>query len=208
MELVYVVKRYDLFDLDFPHGFHTGKEDGKLSRYLERIRDKGFFVERRHAEEDSGFKQIIPYSLVLHDNRILVLKRTASQGESRLHNKRSIGVGGHINPVDEEGQVDERKDVLLEGCIREIEEELVIDEPYETLPVGIINDESNPVGSVHFGVVFLVKVEWGRVKVKETSMMSADFMDLRELQSFSRQEDANFETWSSSIIQSLDFLPL
>lgn len=203
MEFVYVVKRYDLFDLHFPHGFHgEGEKDGLLHAYLDRIRDRGFFIERRHAEEDSRFKQIIPYSLVLHDERILVLTRTDSQGESRLHNKRSIGVGGHLNPVDDQG------DVLRAGCLREIGEELAVEEPFDPVPVGIINDESNPVGSVHFGVVFLVRLEGGRVRVRETSMMSAEFMDLGDLQGFFTRDEAPFETWSALIIQSLDSLPL
>jgi len=199
MEFVYVVKRYDLFDLAFPHGFEAGK-DGLLARYLDTIREKGFFIERRYCEMDSGFKQIIPYSVVSHEDSVLLLKRTESQGEKRLHNKQSIGVGGHINPVDDD------KNIVSQGCIREIEEELIIDEPYKPIPVGFINDESNPVGSVHFGVVHLIRLEEGRVKVNETSMMEAEFVKLSCLKEMINQEDSNFETWSSLLIQSLDMI--
>jgi len=202
MEFVYVVKRYDLFDLEFPHGFHAVTESNLLSTYLERIKQRGFFIERRFCETDSGFKQVIPYSIVAHDNRILLLKRTTSQGESRLHNKASIGVGGHINPVDD------AEDVLFNGCRREIEEELEIEEAYEPVPVGTINDESNAVGSVHFGIVYLIKLESGRVKVRETSMMSAEFVDVDRLKQLADQEDSNIESWSSLIIRSFDALPL
>ena len=65
MEFVYVVKRYDLFDLAFPHGFNQGSDDDSLTIYLDRIRERGFFVVRRFTEQDSGFKQIIPYSIVV-----------------------------------------------------------------------------------------------------------------------------------------------
>ena len=202
MEFVYVVKRYDLFDLEFPHGFHAGKTDDNFPKYLQRIRDKGFFIERRQSEKDSAFKQVIPYALVSHENRILVLKRTRSQGEARLHDKLSIGVGGHINPVDESD------DLLREACVREIEEEIVIEEPFEPLPVGLINDESNPVGSVHFGVVYWVKLNSGLVRVNETSMMSAEFMEIGELHEMARKKESDFETWSSLIIASMGDLPI
>ena len=198
MEFVYVVKRYDLFNLEFPHGFHLGNHDGSLPSFLERMRSKGFFIERRFTEEDSGFKQIIPYTLITHGNRVLLLKRTSEQGEARLHNKLSIGVGGHINPVDR------AEDVLLQGCFREIEEEIFIEEDFEPVPVGYINDESNAVGSVHFGVVFIVRLNSDRVQVKETSMMTGEFMEWKELKKMASSSEYNFESWSSLIIQSPD----
>jgi len=192
------VKRYDLFDLEFPHGFLAGMDSGGVAEFLSHIKEKGFFIERRFCEMDSGFKQIIPYSVIEHNNKVLLLKRTSSQGEARLHNKSSIGVGGHINPIDG------AEDTLMNGCIREIEEELVIEEDFEPVPRGIINDESNAVGSVHFGVVFLVRLGAGNVKVRETSMMTAEFVDIGELKRMIHREDTNFETWSSLIIDALD----
>jgi predicted NUDIX family phosphoesterase len=165
---------------------------------MERIQERGFFIERRFTENDSSFKQIIPYSLITHGQRILVLTRTDKQGEARLHNKKSVGVGGHINPVD---GMDEP---LRIGCRREIEEELEIIEDYEANPVGIINDESNSVGSVHFGVVHVVKLKRGDVKVRETAMMTAEFVEYPALQEMAGQGEYNFETWSSLIIQSTD----
>lgn len=195
MEFVYVVKRYDLFNLEFPHGFCSNEDDAPISEYLERIKERGFFLERRFCELDSGFKQVIPYSIISHGTRILVLRRTSEQGEARLHNKQSIGVGGHINPVD---GLDAP---LNKGCLREIDEELHIEEPFDPIPIGCINDESNAVGSVHFGIVHLVKLKSDKVSVKETSMMTAEFVDVRDLKEAVTRSDTNFETWSSLIIE-------
>jgi predicted NUDIX family phosphoesterase len=203
MEFVYVVKRYDLFDLSFPHGFQTGQDEGALSNYVERITQKGFFIERRFCEKDSSFKQIIPYAVIVHEDRVLLLRRTTSQGEARLHNKQSIGVGGHINPVDGDA-----KGILINGCRREIEEELIVDEPYDPIPMGIINDESNDVGSVHFGMVYRVKLAEGRVDVREKSMMTAEFVETHTLKEMIVREDTNFETWSSLIIEAFHTMPL
>src|SRR5678816_1152626 len=81
MEFVYVVKRYDLFDRSFPHGFVT--EPDAVAEWTLRIRERGFFLERRQAEQDSSFKQIIPYTLVLHGEQVLLLRRLAQGGEAR-----------------------------------------------------------------------------------------------------------------------------
>ncbi len=194
MEFIYVTKRYHLFDLEFPHGFEFLDEAELHSKYLDKIEKHGFFAERRFCEQDSGFKQIIPYSVISHGDRVFVLKRFSSQGESRLHNKFSIGVGGHINPVD--GVTD----FLKAGCLREIEEEVEISEPFTPVPIGVINDESNKVGSVHFGIVHHVRLEKGNIRVKESDMMEGTFVTCRELEKMLNEPDVDFETWSSLII--------
>jgi predicted NUDIX family phosphoesterase len=195
MEFVYVVKRYDLFDLAFPHGFVASSEEAEeVGRYLSRIRERGFFMERRAAERDSSFKQIIPYCLVTAGDELFLLRRAGTQGEARLHGKLSIGVGGHINPVDTGA------DVMDAGSQRELLEELRFETGFQRAVAGIINDESTPVGSVHFGIVYRVQPETRDVSVRETEQMSGGFVPLPELLSrFSRERD-RFETWSSLIL--------
>ena len=168
MEFVYVVKRYDLFDRSFPHGFVTEPE--AVAEWTRRIRSKGFFLERRQAEQDSSFKQVIPYTLVLHGEQVLLLRRLAKGGEARLHGKLSIGVGGHINPVD--GGPAEGSDLLDAGCRRELEEEIEIRSPYALQPVGIINDDASDVGSVHFGLVNLARCERPDVGIREGDLIA------------------------------------
>jgi predicted NUDIX family phosphoesterase len=197
MEFVYVVKRYELFDLAFPHGFTTAKTAGEvhnIERCIERIRKHGFFIERRKAEQDSGFKQVIPYCLVRHSGEMMLLKRTKSQGEKRLHNLHSVGVGGHINPVDK------TEDVLDAGCERELSEEIAIDCSYTKRIVGTINDESNPVGSVHFGIVYAVEASTRKVGVRESVMMEGGFRPVKEISEMCRKDRDSFETWSQLII--------
>lgn len=217
MEFVYVVKRYDLFDRSFPHGFVT--EPAAVAEWTRRIRDKGFFLERRQAEQDSSFKQVIPYTLVLHGEQVLLLRRLAKGGEARLHGKLSIGVGGHINPVD--GVVpgaagagnapgdaaiggDAGADLLDAGCRRELEEEIEIRCPYALQPVGIINDDASDVGSVHFGLVNLARCEQPDVGIRESEVLEGSFVGRAELEELARTEGGRFETWSALIIERLD----
>lgn len=215
MEFVLVVKRYDLFDRSFPHGFvaRGEQDDGPdggdaVARWTERIRQHSFFVERRHAELDSSFKQVIPYTMVMHGDEILLLTRLGAGGEARLHGKLSIGVGGHINPVDLEGGDSASGsgaglDVLDAGCRRELEEEIHIAGPYTLEPAGVINDDASDVGSVHFGLVNIARCETPDVCIRETEVMEGSFVSRATLTELVAKEPERFETWSALIIARL-----
>src|SRR5579864_1099915 len=101
-------------------------EKGLITEGIEQITTLatrcGVFVDRPAAEADPSFKQIIPYAVVHHADRYLLLQRKTAQSEQRLHNKFSIGVGGHINP----SELPPDSDVILAGLAREIDEELYI----------------------------------------------------------------------------------
>lgn len=200
MEFVYVVKRRDLFDLSFPHGLVTADaRDGRVATWTRRIRERGFFVERRHAESDSSLKQIIPYTLVTHGSEVLLLRRLDRGGEARLHGKLSIGVGGHINPVDV-GEAD----LLDVACRRELEEEIAIGCPYGLASVGVINDDSTDVGSVHFGLVNVARCETRDVVVRETDVIEGSFVGRGQLVEMAHGDPGRFETWSALIVARLD----
>jgi len=195
MEFVYVVKRRELFEKSFPHGFDA--PDAATTRaVVERIRARGFFVERRHAENDASMKQIIPYCVVARGDAVFLTRRTKKGGDARLHGKRSIGIGGHINPVD-------GADILGLGLAREIEEELAVDGPWTARAVGFLNDDTTEVGSVHFGLVHVARVE-SDVRVRETDLREGGFVGTGELRRVCREERASFETWSALLVDRLD----
>lgn len=209
MEFVYVVKRYDLFELSFPHGFVAAADDPRVAQWTARIRERGFFVERAWAENDSSLKQVIPYTLVSHGGQVFRTQRLKKGGEARLHGKLSLGIGGHINPVDgvpprhtDPGDAD----LLDAGCRREIEEEIEIPGGFGLQTVGVINDESDDVGSVHFGLVHLARCETNAVTVRETEQLRGEFAPVAALQEQDRAEPGRFETWSAMILPHLDRL--
>jgi predicted NUDIX family phosphoesterase len=188
----------------------------RVARWTDTIRSRGFFLERRFAELDASFKQIIPYTLVVHGDEVLLLKRLGKGGEARLHGKLSIGVGGHINPVDLQpagagpaaaapgaGML-AGSDVLDAGCRRELEEEIAIRCPYTLEPAGIINDDSSDVGSVHFGLVNVARCETRDVAIRETDVLEGSFVHVSALREIARAEPGRFETWSALIVDRLD----
>ena len=153
----------------------------------------GRFVDRPIAEEDPGLKQLIPYVVVRDGALVYLMERTAAGGDPRLHGKASIGVGGHLNPVDE------GEDPLADGLRREWSEELVADWEPEFRLVGLLNDDSNPVGSVHLGVVFEVQAEGRSVEVRERDKLTGRFATVAEV----RATAERMETWSRLVADHL-----
>lgn len=146
----------------------------------------GRFMDRPLAEEDPAFKQLIPYVVVRDGDRTYLMERTDAGGDARLHGKASIGVGGHLNPVDE------GEDPLTDGLRREWSEELVADWEPEFRLVGLLNDDSNPVGSVHLGVVFEVEAAGRPVEVRERDKLTGRFATDADV----RAAWDRMETWS------------
>lgn len=196
VEQVYVVRRTDLLARECPQGFLGLGPDALRQAYLSTIETRGFFIERPHAENDPTLKQIIPYCIATDGVRAFSLTRQSTQGEARLHHKISIGIGGHLNPVDAKRG---NREVVACGAVREICEELEVDQA-DPQPVGALNDDSNSVGSVHFGLVHLVRVP-ADVRVRETDRMVGRFAAWGDLRA-ELARGANFESWSALILRS------
>jgi predicted NUDIX family phosphoesterase len=153
----------------------------------------GRFMDRPLAEESPAFKQLIPYVVVRDGERMFLMDRTDAGGDARLHRRASIGVGGHLNPVDA-GQ-----DPLTDGLRREWAEELVADWEPEFRLVGLLNDDSNSVGSVHLGVVFEVDAGGREVEVREREKLTGRFATPAEV----RAAWGRLETWSRLVAEHL-----
>jgi predicted NUDIX family phosphoesterase len=153
----------------------------------------GRFLERPLAEESPAFKQLIPYVVVRDGERVFLMERTAAGGDPRLHGKATIGVGGHVNPVDTGA------DPLTDALLREWSEELLADWDPEFRLVGMLNDDSNPVGSVHLGVVFEVAAEGRPLAVREVEKLSGRFASPAEV----RGAWDRLETWSQLVADHL-----
>ena len=184
MEKVLVVKTDKL--AKFISG-KTGLLTADREEMLDIIVNHHEFMDRPAAEEDPSYKQIIPYVVLTQNGQVFTTRRLNKGGESRLHGKLSIGIGGHINPVDET----DRRSVLMKGLDRELDEEVYIQRRGQLVPRGFINDDGNGVGAVHLGLCFSMEVE-GEVSVKETEKLSGAWLSLQELKS----EYDNMETWS------------
>ncbi len=202
MEFVFVTPREALFPSCSPQGFQRFRSEEDSHEFLERLTRQGFFVERERAERTPAWKQAIPYCVVTSDERVLLTKRRAKGGEARLHDKLSIGIGGHINPVDRE----DSSDLVRAAARRELAEELEVRGAYELRLAGYLNDDSNPVGAVHVGLVFAA-IASGPVHIREQDVLEGELVDPGELRALVAR-GANLETWSSILIAHFDELGL
>ncbi|HEX9635206.1 MAG TPA: hypothetical protein VGB34_06975 [Candidatus Limnocylindria bacterium] len=173
-------------------GIRAGDADD-LQLLADAVAAHGRFIERPIAEEDPDSKQLIPYVVVRDRGRVFLMERTDAGGDARLHRKASLGVGGHLNPVDT------GDDPLMVGLRREWAEELVADWEPEFRLVGLLNDDSNAVGSVHLGVVFEVEADGRAVDVRERHKLSGRMAAPGEvLDAWDR-----LETWSRLVAERL-----
>lgn len=155
------------------------------------IRNHHTFLPRDKAEHDFQYRQIIPYVMVCYHGEYLLLQRTNRQTETRLHNRYSLGIGGHINPVPEGND----KDIVMEGLRRELREEVSLEAPGDPRFVGIISDESNSVSRVHFGLFYELDVRRPGFRILEADKMTGRWCSLEEL----KRCYAGLETWSRII---------
>ncbi len=196
-EEVLVVTR-SLFEETGPfEGIRNEGIDAVIARLLDPANH--FFMDRAEAEDDPSHKQLIPYCIIRCGSRILNYTRGKAGGEARLHAKRSVGVGGHINPVDTGGGKT-GPDAYQAAVERELSEELVFDVPHTNRIIALLNDDSNPVGQVHLGVVHLIEIGDDAVRSNEDALADLCFTELEELNGplFDR-----LETWSQHCVRHL-----
>jgi len=164
-------------------------------KYLYAILDQPgnvSFLERSKAEEDENYKQLIPYVVMAFGQRIFAYDRSKTTDEARLQGQTSIGIGGHIETIDAPRGLTDR-DFYFNAVKREVLEEVTVASPVRfDKVVGIINDDSNAVGRVHFGVVHLWSLSAMDVTPKETVIENPRFLSLPEFDVIQER----LESWS------------
>lgn len=157
------------------------------------------YIDRAIAEVSPEYKQLIPYCVIKDtDGNIFSYERSKKGTELRLHSYRSVGVGGHVNPVDGEVSLDRAYRVALQ---REIFEEVGLSpEDYDDVVIAAVNDDSTEVGKVHFGLAHLVKLNpKSKEKMKlEGALAKGEWTCRSDL----IRDVEQFENWSKYLIQS------
>jgi predicted NUDIX family phosphoesterase len=182
---------------------HIGAFQGisfDVEKYLEVILNpkNHMFIKRKDAENDPAYKQLIPYALFLCENKFFVYRRGKLLAEKRLLGNYSLGIGGHISVTDPGLFGSSYED----GLKRELNEEVYVDAPYQQRIAALLNDNSNEVGKVHFGIVHILTLDKPLVRPKEKSINETKFLGLGELQ----QDIEKFENWSKICIQNIQHL--
>ena len=171
-------------------GWHGVRLDGAAE--LETIVGSvGRYLPRSVAERDRAWKQVIPYLVLRDGERYFLMRRTRAGADRRLHDRWSIGVGGHLNPGDAG---------LRDGLLREWSEEIDAAFIPDFELVGLLNDDTTDVGSVHLGAVYLADARGRAVAIRETAKLSGAFSSPADVSAV----EAALETWSALVFRFLE----
>lgn len=181
-------------------GFFTGvSREGHSFLTNPKLLASLSYQPREEMEKNPAFKQIIPYCVINvlsgEEKLFFVYQRTKKGGENRLHDKWSIGVGGHVNPCDGEPSCS-----INTAMLRELQEEVGLGGDWGVNPLGLLYDDSNEVGKVHFGVVlsiFMGKDSF--MKINDPALANGDFVSMDWL----KANLEKFENWSQLVIKEL-----
>ena len=194
-EQVMVIETKVLEELGMFHGLMFD-----VDKYLDAIFVAGVprFMPRSQAETDPSYKQLIPYVIMSYQDKYLNYVRGSRAGEKRLVGNRSIGIGGHINPVDDMSLLG-IYETYLSAVEREVAEEVSIETNHSDRIAALLNDDSNEVGQVHLGIVHHWRLDEPNISKKEQMITQMSFMTQAEL------EDVRdtMETWSQLCLDGL-----
>ncbi len=181
---IMVVRR----DVLFKDKSFQGIVDADFYDYIDVILNNFTFKIRRLAEQDYELKQPIAYGIIVNEKGDIYAYKRAHQGynESRLRGKWSIGLGGHIEKYDL------NDNPILTSLMRELDEEVKLNAPIDDFKViAYINDDSNDVGRVHFGIVYLLKTKATEAKPNDQESKVGFFIPFEKL-----NELQELESWS------------
>lgn len=175
-----------------------GSSDKKLicadeGKFVDFVLANREYVERARAEADETKKQVIAYLLVRCGDETFMTRRLKGQTEKRLRDRRSVGVGGHINSDDGD------ENPVYDGMMRELFEEVEIPNDYERRFLGIINDDSTEVGKVHVGLCYEIILKEKSCAVKEVEKTEGCWADEKTV--LECYED--MENWSKIALNTL-----
>jgi len=194
-EYVMVFPATSLMEIGYFQGisFETRKW---IEIILEQKKHK--FMRRPDVETDPNYKQLIPYVILNHKDTFFSYRRGKPITEERLLGNYSIGIGGHISVNDPSffsiG--------YEEGLCREMTEEIEIESKHEMKLVALLNDDTNEVGKVHFGVIHIARLDAPFVTAKEKSINKVKFVSIPEL----KKSIHKYENWSKICIDHIEKL--
>lgn len=157
------------------------------------------YKNRSEAELDKRYKQLIPYVLIICNDRILRYRRGKGGQETRLHGLYSVGIGGHIS--EEDNGLFSQAVGYTESMRRELMEEVAIDEVKEAA-VAVINDDGTDVGYVHLGVVHVMHVDNEDVAGRRSGIVAPEFVPIAE----AVKDASAYESWSRFCLENLNVL--
>ena len=201
-EIILAVKRNCLFPTK-AYYFTGFRISGQIN--YESIIEKNFLtLTHKSATQDKSLKQPIAYVAVYNttEKKFFIYKRASENkdyGEKGLQGKLSLGFGGHMKPLDNQNGGGIKK-----SLIREIGEETGLSGMLRDIKLlGYVNDESNEVNRVHFGMLYVASTDSLVLSPKDPEVKRWELITLKEVQKINKDPRCNLETWSRIALEPL-----
>lgn len=162
----------------------------------ETILSHAEYLERGLMEQDPSYQQPIPYALIVNPQTKCVIAyqrggNNSATGEHRLYERRSLWVWGHVE------QDEQDTPNPLDATIRkEVQEETGLTTIDQCTIIWYINDNSDQVGKVHLGVVYLITTSDTNVTVVDGEMQQVYFKTIQEIDDMITSDYYDVESWS------------
>ena len=159
--------------------------------------------QRFALESDEDFRQLLPISIFTYNGKVWAYERTPKGGESRLHNKIAVAVGGHwdLDDLVIENSIIDLEASLAKATARELQEEVKLSskivKSYE-LDKKICADDTE-VDRVHMAVVYVHELDGEGIESAEDQLKSVGFVSPNKLLT----GEYNLEAWARIICEIL-----
>lgn len=166
------------------------------------------YIPRALAETDDRYKQVVTYTIIQYQSKILSFRRGAyNRTAAFLRGSFCIGFGGHVTE-DDRDLFSMHDFGIRKNASREIYEELQLTngppriDPSRMEFLGLLNDDSSDVGVRHLAVVLRYWIDdWGRwrnVTKGEASINNIRWIDTSK----DNVSLSDFEYWSQMSFRS------
>lgn len=177
--------------------------DDRVKEIVNNAELSAKFVNRDYAESTTKVKQVIAYTLIRNNSKILILRRTKKSNRDSLKLKNTILFGGHVDDLD-----DEPGNRLIKCVYRELSEELNIQPKSTPRLLGLAIDPTTDVGRHHLGVIFDTEISgsevflYRRKDISEFTEFNRDHsVGLVEAKSL-LNDSKSFDKWSALFFRS------
>jgi len=195
----------------------------QIKEFLKIVESHRQFKERhglRGVEFRKEWQQIIFYGLIRQKDKFFVYQRGGKNSqyrEKRLREKISVGLGGHIEPFDNN---------LIDSLYREFDEEIALKKGKRAINLkdkrghvdqksfanlaeirilGLIKDETDEVGKVHLGLACEINLINPDLKVglKGDENAKGEMMSFKKYQDLIKGKKVIPESWTKIFMKEL-----
>jgi predicted NUDIX family phosphoesterase len=173
--------------------------------------NKPKLLKRNVCETDEQYLQLIPYITLYDksDGTIFVYKRGKKSSETRLTDRYSIGLGGHIElePTEYRDIVKvisyEAARELNEEVGLQLNEDLIghIETKIKSSNFGMIYYNGDSVGRVHLGISMFLGVDKKTVTESEADIVSkGEWLSFDDIENKVHNNEMVLENWSKIVV--------